>query len=305
MSFFIFKRLALTTVLFGALPLWVHAKVYKIDGSSTVYPITEAMVEEYQNAKKNNTKIIIGVSGTGGGFKKFCRGEIDIAEASRPIKESEIKDCEKKGITYITVPIAFDAAVIAVHPTNILKQITLEQLKKIWEPQAQNKIKKWNEIDPTWPDKKLTLFGAGTDSGTFEYFTEVIVGKSRSSRGDYTASEDDNILVEGISKDPAALGYVPYAYYMENQKKLKALAVQNKAGSFILPTFETVKDKSYNPLSRPLFIYINKASLNDATFKDFVKFYIESAKTYVTEVKYVPLEKEQYEADLKLIEESN
>lgn len=276
------------------------AKIYKLDGSSTVYPISEAMVEEYVNARKNNTKITIGVSGTGGGFKKFCRGELDIAEASRPIKESEIKTCAEKKIEYIEIAVAYDATVIAVHPSNKLTEINVSELKKIWQPESQHKITRWNEVNSQWPDLNLKLFGAGTDSGTFEYFTEVIVGKSKSSRGDYTASEDDNMIVQGIANEKGAIGYVPYAYYAENSTKLKALAVVNpKTQKAVLPSGAAVMDKSYAPLSRPLYLYVRKDSLQDPVFLDFVKFYITSAAEIVPSVKYIPLDKSLYEQELK------
>lgn len=278
------------------------AKIYKLDGSSTVYPISEAMVEEYVNARKNNTKITIGVSGTGGGFKKFCRGELDIAEASRPIKESEIKTCAEKKIEYIEIAVAYDATVIAVHPSNKLTEINVSELKKIWQPESQDKITRWNQVNSQWPDLNLKLFGAGTDSGTFEYFTEVIVGKSKSSRGDYTASEDDNMIVQGIANEKGAIGYVPYAYYAENSTKLKALAVVNpKTQKAVLPSGAAVMDKSYAPLSRPLYLYIRKDSLKDSVFLDFVKFYITSALEIVPSVKYIPLDKSLYDQELKKI----
>ncbi|MES2855113.1 MAG: PstS family phosphate ABC transporter substrate-binding protein, partial [Bdellovibrionota bacterium] len=190
----------------------------KADGSSTVFPITEAVAEEFQTSKKGKVRVTVGISGTGGGFKKFCRGETDVQNASRPIQESEIADCKKAGIAFFELPIAFDATVVVVNPKNTwLKSITVEELKKLWEPGAQGKISTWNQVNPTWPNEKIKLFGAGSDSGTFDYFTEAIVGKAKSSRGDYTASEDDNTLVQGVANDKNSLGYLPLAYYEENK----------------------------------------------------------------------------------------
>jgi phosphate transport system substrate-binding protein len=190
----------------------------KIDGSSTVYPITEAVAEDFQKAKKNAIKVTVGISGTGGGFKKFCRGETDISNASRPILKKEMDDCKAAGVEYIELPVAFDALTVVINPKNtFLKQLTVAELKKMWEPAAQGKIMNWNQVNPAWPDAPLKLFGAGADSGTFDYFTEAIVGKSKSSRGDFTASEDDNVLVQGVSRDVNALGFFGFAYYAENR----------------------------------------------------------------------------------------
>ena len=180
----------------------------KIDGSSTVYPITEAVAEEFQIAKKNAVKVTVGISGSGGGFKKFCRGEIDISDASRPILKKEMDICKEAGIRYIELPVAYDAMTVVINPKNtFIKQLTVAELKKMWEPAAQGTVTKWNQVNPAWPDQPMKLFGPGADSGTFDYFTEAIVGKSKSSRGDFTASEDDNVLVQGVSRDVGALGY--------------------------------------------------------------------------------------------------
>jgi phosphate transport system substrate-binding protein len=273
-----------------------QSKVVKIDGSSTVFPITEAQAEEFQRENKD-TKVTVGISGTGGGFKKFVRGEIDIADASRPISEKEMADAKAAGIEYVELPIAFDALTVMVNPKNDwIKEFKVEELKKIWSPEAQQKITKWNQVNSSWPDAPLTLYGAGSDSGTFDYFTEAINGKAKSSRGDYTASEDDNVLVQGIGNDKNALGYFGYAYYAENQDKLKAVPVVNKQGKAVAPSPETVKDGSYNPLSRPIFIYVNKKSLNDKPeVKKFVEFYLKNAPELVAEVKYVPLPDNAYQ----------
>ena len=289
------KYLALIATLMTAIS--VQAQVVKIDGSSTVYPITEAVAEEFQKAKKNAIKVTVGISGTGGGFKKFCRNEIDISNASRPILKSEMEDCAKAGIKYYELPIAFDALTVVVNPKNtFLTQITVEELKKMWEPGAQGKINRWNQINPAWPDLPIKLFGAGSDSGTFDYFTEAIVGKAKSSRGDYTASEDDNVLVQGVARDVGALGYFGYAYYAENQKTLKAVPVIAGAGKpAVGPSEASVLNGSYQPLSRPIFIYVNEKAFAKAEVKEFVQFFLKDGAKLAKEVKYVPLPAKAYD----------
>lgn len=271
----------------------------KADGSSTVYPITEAMAEEFQVAQKNKYKVTAGISGTGGGFKKFCRGETDLQGASRPITKAEAADCKKKGIEFFELPIAYDATVVAVHPSNKwLNEITVEELKKIWEPSAMSKIKRWKQVNPAWPDEEMKLFGAGSDSGTFDYFTEAIMGKAKSSRGDYTASEDDNTLVKGIGGDRNAIGYLPMSYYVENKKSLKALAIiggtKAPVKTGVLPSKETVENSTYFPLSRPLLLYVNAKSAQRPEVGEFVKFYLKNAQAIVPEVKYVALPAQAY-----------
>lgn len=275
------------------------AKMVKIDGSSTVYPITEAMAEEFQMANKGKIKVTAGMSGTGGGFKKFCRNEIDISAASRPITAGELEICNKAGIKFIELPVAFDSTVIIVHPSNKLTEITIADLKKMWEPEAQTKVIKWNQINPAWPDAKLNLYGAGADSGTFDYFTEAVVGKAKSSRGDYTASEDDNVIIKGVAGDKNALGFVPMSYYAENKKSLKALAIINPKGKAVLPSKETVENATYSPFSRPLFIYVNAEAAKREEIKAFVKMYLTQAKTIVPQVKYVALPPKAYETALE------
>lgn len=271
----------------------------KVDGSSTVYPITEAMAEEFQTLKKNSIKVTAGISGTGGGFKKFCRGETDIQDASRPITKQEMADCKAAGIQYFELPIAYDATVVAVNIKNPMNEITVADLKKMWEPSATSKIKKWNQVNPQWPDQDLKLFGAGSDSGTFDYFTEAIVGKAKSSRGDYTASEDDNTIVKGIGGDKNAIGYLPMSYYMENKKTLKALAIIGGEGApvktGVYPSKETVENGTYFPLSRPLFIYVNEKSAKRPEVAEFVKFYLTKAPELVPAVKYVALPAKAYQ----------
>ncbi|HWP39504.1 MAG TPA: PstS family phosphate ABC transporter substrate-binding protein [Tepidisphaeraceae bacterium] len=291
----------LLTAAFG-LPLARAESIIRIDGSSTVYPITEAVAEEFQKSAAQ-IKVTVGISGTGGGFKKFVRGETDISNASRPILQSEIDQARQAGIRFIEIPVAFDALTVIVNPANNwVDQLSVEELKKMWQPDAQGKITNWNQIRSSFPDAPLKLYGAGSDSGTFDYFTEAIVGKSKASRGDYTASEDDNVLVQGVASDPNALGYFGYAYYAENRDKLKAVPIVNKQGRAVLPSPQTVKDGSYNPLSRPIFIYVNAASLDRPEVYQFVRFYLENATDLVRQVKYVPLPEEIYQKAIKRVE---
>jgi phosphate transport system substrate-binding protein len=283
--------------LAAALPSLATAQqVVKIDGSSTVYPITEGVAEDFQKAKKNAVKVTVGISGTGGGFKKFCRGETDISNASRPILQKEMDDCKAAGVEYIELPVAFDALTVVVNPKNQwLKQATVEELKKLWEPAAQGKITRWNQVNPSWPDAPIKLFGAGADSGTFDYFTEAIVGKSKSSRGDFTASEDDNVLVQGVSQDANALGFFGYAYYAENQNRVKAVPIVDKpGGKAVAPSEATVLDGTYQPLSRPIFIYVNTKSLAKPEVKEFTEYMLKNAPAIAKEVKYVPLPAQAY-----------
>lgn len=264
-----------------------------IDGSSTVYPITEAVAEEFRN-KQPNVQITIGVSGTGGGFKKFGRGETDISNASRPIKDSEIELCKKNNINYHEIAVAYDGLAVVVNPANDwVDYLTVEELKKIWEPEAQNVITKWNQIRPEWPDKEIHLFGAGTASGTYDYFTEVIVGKSGSSRGDYTASEDDNVLVQGIKGDVISLGFFGLAYYEENKESLKLVPIDNGNGK-ILPNLETVRNNIYTPLSRPIYIYVNEKATKRPEVVEFINFYLDTADVLSKEVGFIPLPDEKY-----------
>ena len=289
-----------TLILLSGISGHIQARsLVKIDGSSTVFPITEAVSEDFQIAKKGATMVTAGISGTGGGFKKFCRGEIDIVNASRPILSSEMGQCRQNGVQYIEMPIAFDALTVAVNPrNNWIKSITIAELKKMWEPAAQEKILNWNQINPAWPDARIKLVGAGADSGTFDYFTEAVVGKAKSSRGDFTASEDDNVLVQGVASDLNALGFFGFAYYIENQKKLKVVAIDNGAGG-VLPSMLTVQNGSYQPLSRPLFIYVNAKSANKPEIKEFVIFYMQHAQQLIEEVRYFPLKKEFYDFNIK------
>ena len=279
-----------------SMPAVAADKLIKIDGSSTVYPITEAVAEEYQKAKRGEVKVTVGISGTGGGFKKFCRGETDISDASRPILKKEIDACNEQKIEYIELPVAYDGLAVIVNPKNTwVSSLTVADLKKMWEPAAQGKVTKWNQVKPEWPDASLKLFGPGADSGTFDYFTEAVVGKSKSSRGDFTASEDDNVLVQGIAGDKNALGYFGLAYYEENKSRLKIVPIVNPAtNKEVTPSLQTVMDGTYRPLSRPLFIYINKKSLEKPEVKEFVDYYQKNADTLTRQVKYVPLPANAY-----------
>lgn len=308
-----FKKVLLNLVVLVALLvismplraiLMAEEKIVKIDGSSTVYPITEAVGEEFQKAKKGAIKIIIGISGTGGGFKKFCRNETDISNASRPIVKKEMELCSKNGVEYIELPIAYDGLAVMVNPKNDwVDSMTVEELKKIWEPQGQGKVMKWNQVRPNWPDAPLKLFGPGVDSGTFDYFTKAIVGKSKSSRGDYTSSEDDNVLVQGIAMDRYSLGYFGLAYYEENKDKLKLVPIVNpKTKKQVLPSEKTVMDGTYQPLSRPIFIYVNLKSLEKPWVKEFIEFYLKNASALVREVKYIPLPQKAYELAMERLQ---
>ncbi|MCQ9374015.1 PstS family phosphate ABC transporter substrate-binding protein [Methyloversatilis sp. XJ19-13] len=293
------RKIATLTAALGALFASGSAlaqALIKIDGSSTVFPVTEAVAEEFMKLKKGKVQVTVGISGTGGGFKKFCRGETAIQDASRPILEKEMADCKAAGIKYIELPVAFDALTVVMNPKNtFLKQATVEELKKMWEPAAQGKITKWNQVNPAWPDAPMKLFGAGADSGTFDYFTEAIVGKSKSSRGDFTASEDDNVLVQGVSRDVNAIGYFGYAYYAENKDKLNAVPIVNpKTGKAVLPSLEAVIAGEYQPLSRPIFIYVNAAEASRPEVKEFVDYYLKESAELVKEVKYVPLTPADY-----------
>ncbi len=266
----------------------------RIDGSSTVFPITEAVAEEFIGLNPD-MQIPVGVSGTGGGFKKFIAGEIDIADASRPIKAEEAAAAKAAGIEYLELKIAFDGLSIIVNKdNNWVKNLTKEELKMIWAPDS--KVQTWKDVNPAWPDEKIKLYAPGTDSGTFDYFTETINGKSGAIRQDFTGSEDDNVLVQGIAGDKNALGFFGYAYYEENKDKLKVVSVND-----VKPSPKTIEDGTYTPLSRPLFIYVNKASLDKKEVMEFLKFYIKNAADLATEVGYIQLPAKMYDDQLKLL----
>jgi phosphate transport system substrate-binding protein len=272
-----------------------------VDGSSTVYPITEAVAEEFKK-EAGDVKVTVGLSGTGGGFKKYGRGETDINDASRPIKKSEDSLCQANGISSVELKVAYDGLAVVVSPENTwCKDMTVAELKMLWEPAAQGKITKWNQIRKDWPNQEIHLFGPGVESGTYDYFTEAVVGKSHSSRGDYTASEDDNVLVQGIKSDKNALGFFGLAYFTENSDKLKLVGVDdgkddNGKGP-ILPSEETVKNKSYAPLGRPLFIYVSNKAGARKEVQSFVNFYLENTKTLAKDVGYVAMTDEEIAAE--------
>jgi phosphate transport system substrate-binding protein len=299
-----FKAMAILAVAaalaIGARVPAMAQNLVKVDGSSTVFPITEAVAEEFQKAEQGKVRVTVGISGTGGGFKKFCAGETDISDASRPIKETEVKLCGEKKIEYIELPVAYDGLAVLINPKNTwVDHMTVQELKKIWEPAATGKIMKWNQVRPSWPDRPIRLYGPGTDSGTFDYFTEAINGKEKASRSDFTASEDDNILVQGIASDVGGLGYFGVAYYENNKDKLKLVPVDdgkdaNGKGPQ-LPTYENVVKGTYQPLARPIFIYVNKKAADRPEIQRFVKFYLKNGAKLSKEVGYVSLPKEAYD----------
>ncbi|MBB1391842.1 PstS family phosphate ABC transporter substrate-binding protein [Shewanella sp. SG44-6] len=295
------RNVILGTAVMLALPQAMARDLVKVDGSSTVFPATEAVAEEFQQAEKGKTMVTVGISGTGGGFKKFCRGETDISNASRPIKDSEKKLCAENNIEYIELPGMLDALSIVINPKNDwVDYLTVDELKKMYEPDAQGKITNWNQIRSTFPDRPLKLFGAGTDSGTYDYFVEAVVG-GKSTRGDYTATEDDNVMVQGVASDVNAVAFFGLAYYEENHDKLKAVPISWKGEKAVSPSSENARNASYQPLSRPLFIYVNKKSTEKAHVNRFVEFYMnkEHASKLIAEVGYVPLPEKAYDMALE------
>jgi phosphate transport system substrate-binding protein len=294
-------RLSLAAVALAVVSHGAVAQTVKVDGSSTVFPVTEAVAEEFQKANRG-LKVTVGVSGTGGGFRKFCRNETDVQNASRPILAKEMEECRAAGVQYIELPVAYDALTVVVNPRSPLREISIEDLKKMWEPAAQGTVMRWNQVNPAFPDAPLALFGAGADSGTFDYFTEAVTGKSKSSRGDFTASEDDNVLVQGVSRNANAIAFFGFAYFQENKDKVKGLPISWKGGKAVEPSPENVLNGTYQPLSRPIFIYVNAKSLAKPEVKQFVEFYMKNATKLVREVKYVPLPAKAYEYNLSAIQ---
>lgn len=275
----------------------------RVDGSSTVFPISMAIAEEFRTDHPN-VKVPVRASGTGGGMKQFSVGEIDICNASREMTESEQETCDKNKVEYIALKVAFDGLAVVVNPANDWCDcLTVEQLKSIWRPESDGTVTKWSDINPDWPDEELKLYGPGTDSGTFDYFTEVICGEARASRADYTASENDNALVRGVVNDKGALGYFGIAYYSENKDELKLLSVDSGEGC-ITPSEATVMDGTYEPLARPLLIYVNKKSLERPEVAEFVKFYLDNAAKQSATVGYVPVTDDIAAENQKLLEES-
>ena len=275
----------------------------KIDGSSTVFPISEALAEEFQISKRGKVRVTVGIAGTGGGFKKFCRGETDISNASRPISREEMDACKAAGIQYIEIPIAFDALTVVVNKENTwAKTMTIADLKKIWSPDAQGRVNNWNQVKSGYPNLKMMLFGPGTDSGTFDYFTEAVNGKSKASRSDYSASEDDNTLVQGVENNKGGLGYFGFAYYSAHKDKLTAVAIDGGKGP-VEPTIANVLNGTYQPLSRPLFIYVKLSAASRPEVQEFVRFSLTKGAPLVQEVGYIPLPASAYPLVLKHFEQ--
>jgi phosphate transport system substrate-binding protein len=290
------RAAGLLTALGGAWSVGAaHAAgLVQIDGSSTVYPVAEAVAEEFQKA--SGTRVTVGISGTGGGFKRFCRGETDISNASRPILKDEMALCAQSGVKYMELPIAYDALTVVINKNNdFVDYLTVDELKKMWEPGAQGQVTSWKQIRDSFPDVPLKLAGPGADSGTFDYFTEAVVGKSKSSRGDYQASEDDNVIVQFVSREKGALGYFGMAYYEENKDKLKGVPIKADAGApGVLPSIETVNNGSYQPLSRPIFMYVKADAAERPEVRDFVEFFLKHGGELSKEVGYVDLPASAY-----------
>ena len=271
-----------------------------VDGSSTVFPITEAMAEEFGNTTGGNVRITVGVSGTGGGFKKFCAGETHISDASRPIKQSEVDLCAEAGIEFVEIPVAIDGLSVMVNPANdFVECMTVDELHTVWAPEAEGVVTKWSQVRAGWPDEDIRLYAPGVDSGTFDYFTETVNGESQASRGDFLPSEDDNVLVTGISGDPRALGYFGYAYYSENADRLKLVAIDGGEGC-ITPTDETINNGAYSPLSRPVFIYVAKSALEEEHLRAFVEFFLGAAnRDLISDTGYIPFPDTVYDLGLE------
>ena len=298
LMFFILSMVFLVSLTGDSFAGKLSGKI-RIDGSSTVFPITEAVAEEFQK-KYRKVRVTVGISGTGGGFKKFTTGQTDINDASRPIKNSEKEKAVKNEIGYMVLPVAYDGLSVVINPDNdFVDNLTTTELRKIWQPQST--VKKWSDVRPEWPDKQITLYGPGVDSGTFDYFTKSINGKSQASRSDYTASEDDNVLVMGVAGDKYALGYFGYAYYKENQSRLNVVPIDGGDGP-VKPDETTINEGSYKPLSRPIFIYVSKRGAQRTEVNEFVRFYIQNAGELSKEVGYVPLAEKDYKLTLEKFE---
>lgn len=292
----IISRIVFALALVSASYSGATAKIkgsVKVDGSSTVFPITEAIAEEF-GKKEPGVRVVVGSSGTGGGFKKFVLGEIDINDASRTIKESEAKSAKEHGVSYLELPVAHDGITVVVNTANDwVDHLTAKELTKIWEPNS--KVKTWKDIRSNWPNRKIKLYGPGTDSGTFDFFTEAVNGKSQLSRSDFTKSEDDNVLVQGVSGDKDSLGFFGYAYYASNESRLRAIPIDGGKGP-IMPSPKTINDETYTPLSRIVYIYVADKSMKRPEVKEFVKFYLDKAGELSKEVGYIPLSDDKYNA---------
>ena len=298
-----FRRLTASHCVFAILtcpPLvsWSAAAVH-VDGSSTVFPIAVQVATELRETQQDAPVIDIGISGTSGGFRKFCRGATEISNASRPITREEMDECERHRVRYVELPVAFDAITVVVNARNdFIRHITVEQLKRLWEPGAEQRVMRWNQLDPAWPDSPIKLYGPAGDSGTFDYFTEVIVGRARASRQDYAKSEDDKVLVQGVARELNALGYFGYAYYVENRTRLRALSVADKGRPPVEPSLESVILGRYVPLSRPVFVYVNAAALERPEVLRFVEFWLLNGVRAAKLAKYIPLSDNMYSAAL-------
>ncbi len=274
----------------------------QVDGSSTVYPISQAMAEEYMLSEQGRgVRVTVSQSGTGGGFQRFCAGETEISDASRPIHAAELERCEANGVEPMEFEVAKDGMTVAVNSANeFVECLTVEELRRIWEPGSE--IQMWSDVRSEWPNETMKLYGPGTDSGTFDYFTEAIMGEEDASRQDYTASEDDNVLVQGVAGDPGALGYFGFAYYEQNQNRLRAVAVDDGTGC-VMPTRETIASGEYRPLSRPMFIYVKESALARPAVRNFVTYYMENAEELIPVAGYVPLDASVYEENLSRVNE--
>ncbi|MCM8594004.1 PstS family phosphate ABC transporter substrate-binding protein [Accumulibacter sp.] len=298
----LFRALALSAALVFSAQAFAASPVVRIDGSSTVYPITELVAQEFQRFKLNEVHVNIGVSGTHGGFAKFCRGETDIASASRPILKKEMDECSKAGVRFYELPIAYDALTVIVNPQNdFVSSLSVDELRRLWEPRAQGKVNTWKDLNPAWPAQKIKLYAPGADSGSFESFTEVIVGTPRSSRSDVSTAEDHGVLAQRVAADKDAIGYLSLDYYVENQKALKAVAISEGKEAAVLPSVDNVRSGRYQPLSRPLFLYVSEKSLEKPAVRDFVDFAMKNASQLVVEANYLPLQPRAYSENLERI----
>ena len=304
MKYSLLAASALSLAAMAPFSATAQSDAIQVDGSSTVFPISEAFAEEYQNETGN--RVVVGVSGTGGGFKKFCRGETSFSGASRPIKNSEKEACAENGIEFIEMPVAMDALAVIVHPENDWAScMTTDELATAYGPEAQGEVDNWNQINPDYPDRDLALFGAGTDSGTYDYFTFAVVGEEGASRGDFTATEDDNITIQGVSTNPNAMGFLGLAYVEENRSRVDAVEISYNGGDCVAPTTETAGSGEYQPLTRPLFIYANAEDLKeDPQVRDFAEFMFnkDKAPQLVRETGYLTLPDSAFDQGLAKIE---
>jgi len=290
----------LTFLLFVLTQVGAQAESIRIDGSSTVYPLTESMAEEFGRARNGDPRILLGISGTTGGFRLFCRGLADIANASRPINKEEMTACAKAGIRYLELPVAFDAITVVINPRNTwARSMTVAELSRIWDQESEGLVTRWSDVRPEWPNEKINLFMPGLNSATSEYFLQVIVGKTKSSRRDLTCSENDNILLQGVARDTHALGFFGYPYYLNNADKLTAVAIDCGCGEAVRPSSETVLAGRYFPLSRPLFIYVRESALKRPAMREFLEFYLRNAEKGAREMGYFPLPEKLYKRALE------